>query len=438
MDLLAALGCPVDARIVLTGAGSLPSPFHVSKLADATVAAANLAIAELHAVRAGVACPAVTIDRGEVAAAFRSERHFTPLGWALPPLWDPIAGDYPTSDGWVRIHTNYAHHRAAALRALEAPEERDAVARAVARRTKDDVERAIVLEGGAAAAVRTLADWAEHPQGRAVADEPIVAREDRGPARPLPPGRALEGVRVLDLTRVIAGPVGTRVLAAYGATVLRLDPPGFAEVPVLLGDVTGGKYRAPIDLRTPGGKALFERLAAEADVLVCGYRPEALASRGIALDALPSSLSIVQLDAYGWSGPWRGRRGFDSLVQASSGIAARCGSGKPGVLPAQALDHGSGYLVAAAVCRALALRAETGRSSLSRLSLARLARVLVDLGDDADPHAGIVESPRLHEVDVTGLGRARRARVPGEIAGLEARWDRLPGPLGVDEPRWPE
>ena len=432
-QLLEALG--VAGEVATHGTGGLPSVFAVDDLATATVAVANVALASLHAVRAGVAPPRVTVDRAHAAVAFRSERHLAPAGWELPAPWDPIAGDYATADGTIRIHTNYRHHRAAVLRVLGVAEDRAAVTRAIATSDGEALETAIVAEGGAAAKMRTLAEWAAHPQGAAVAAEPIFARKLSGGRRTLRAGSGLSGVRVLDLTRVIAGPVCTRLLAAYGADVLRLDPPGFEEVAALLPDVTQGKRRAALDLATADGEAGFAELVATADVIVCGYRGGSRVVEQV-LRSDPGC-ALVLLDAYGWTGPWKERRGFDSLVQMSCGIAARSREATGATaLPAQALDHGAGYLLAAAACAALERRAKTGEGSVTRLSLARVARLLVDFGETGDPGAiAPAPSPYLED-ERSDFGPLARVRVPGGVEGLVPRWSRPAGPLGVDPARW--
>ncbi len=417
--------------------GGLPSRFEVSALACASIAAATLAVAELWAKRRGEPVRRVTVDRRLAAAAFRCERLLAPQGWTLPDIWDPIAGDYETADGWIRLHTNYRHHRQAALKVLGVKaEDKALVAAAVKRWKAGELESEIVRSGGAAAALRTREAWSDHPQGRALAQEPLVLW-DGSSNRKLPPGGGapLHGLRVLDLTRVIAGPVGTRYLAAFGAEVLRLDPPGFAEMGPLLPETVRGKRCAFLDLKSPRGKRAFERLLAKADVLVHGYRPgamEALGLDGGEIRKLNPGLAVVRYDAYGWSGPWASRRGFDSLVQMSSGIACPWQDGKPTPLPAQALDHATGYLVAAAACRAL-----SGGGALARLSLARTARRLVDLGTGGDPGApGLGDVSDLLETTQTEWGSAKQVRCAGRIEGFEVRWPVLPGPLGRHEPAW--
>ncbi len=418
----------------------LPSHFDVTGLATASVAAATLAAAEFLAARNGTPALPVTVDSRQACAAFAAEGLFTPVGWQLPDIWDPIAGNYQAQDGWIRLHTNYAYHRAAVERLLGA-QDRESVRAAVTGWKAGDLESAVVEAGGCAAVMRTREDWLASPAGAATAHAPLVSAAERrlpagtqgaaGAGAAAGPG-PYAGVRVLDLTRVIAGPVGTRFLAAYGADVLRIDPPGFAEVPALLPETTAGKRTAALDLRTPDGRAAFAGLVATADVLVTGLRADALARLGFddgALADLNPALIVASLDAYGWDGPWRDRRGFDSLVQMSAGIAAAgaeaAGAGHPLPLPVQALDHGCGYLIAAAVGRALTRRLTESAVDRIRVSLVGVANLLWslpragDLGEQpAMPKPGDFRLADTH----TAWGPARRVPLPGEIAGLDPQW----------------
>jgi crotonobetainyl-CoA:carnitine CoA-transferase CaiB-like acyl-CoA transferase len=240
---------------------------------------------------------------------------------------------------------------------------------------------------------------------------------------------------VLDLTRVIAGPLCTRFLAAYGADVLRIDPPAFDEVPALLPETTRGKRCAFLDLRSRGDREVFDRLVSRADVLVHGHRFGALERLDYSAERLSSlnpHLLTTRVDAYGYTGPWSSRRGFDSLVQMSAGIAAIGANGRPSPLPAQALDHATGYLLAAATCRALV----DGRSEV-RLSLARVARLLVDLGTDGDPRRSTADDSGefLQRID-SAWGKLAVVRIPGSIEGFAPPELLAPGPLGRDAPRF--
>jgi hypothetical protein len=454
-DVWAAFGGnpAIAAAAQVRGRGdALPSAFAVGDLATAAVAAANLATAELWAARRGAAVPAVIVDRVAVAAAFRSEALFRPDGWERPAVWDPMAGDYRSADGWVRLHTNYAHHRRAVVDVLHATD-RATVARAVATWQADDLEQAVVDAGGCAAALRTEAAWATHPQGVAVAREPLVATTAVSGSSgvtawdTVTPNRALSGIRVLDLTRVIAGPVATGFLAAHGAQVVRVDPVDFEEVPALLPLTTAAKLCCRLDLTTIGDRDAFDELVAGADVVVSGLRPGALAGLGYDDDALRDrnpDLVIVAHDAYGWTGPWAGRRGFDSLVQLSTGIAARSrlDDGPPVPLPAQALDHATGYLIAAAVARALTERLGGAGVCTRHLSLARTAHLLTELsGPDRTVAGEALTDQEVNgalEAVTTTWGSAHRVRWPGAIAGTAPTSGRPAGPLGSADARWPE
>ncbi len=423
--------------VTFNGTGALPSAFAVTELAAASIAGAAAEVAAL------AGAPWVTVDRRLASWWFLTT--IRPHGWELPPVWDAVAGDYAAADGWIRLHTNAPHHRAAALAVLGVPAQRELVATAVADWTAAALEDAVVAAGGCAAAMRSLESWTVHPQGVAVAAEPLIDwspadGSSRASGRSVDPARPLAGVRVLDLTRVLAGPVATRFLAGYGADVLRLDPPDWDEA-VVVPEVTRGKRCARVDLRTADGRATFDALLAEADVLVHGYRSDALARLG--LDAahrrrVRPGLVDVALDAYGWTGPWSTRRGFDSLVQMSAGIAHEgqrvSGRDRPTPLPAQALDHATGYLMAAAAVRGL--RAGTGGSA--RLSLARTALLLTGAarGSFDDTLLAASEADEEPTMERTPWGPAHRLRSPVTIPGVEAVWDRPATALGSSPPRW--
>jgi len=447
------------ARVSVTGRdGVLPSRLPVRRLARACVGACALAGAELGARRAGLAkVPQVRMDDGAVGAAFVSERHLLVDGRA-PVAFAPLSRFWRTRDGWVRTHANYPHHRERLLRALGVSSESvDAVAAVLAERASLEVEEAVYGAGGLAVAVRTREEWAAHPQAAEVGRRPLVEWERvgavghaRGEGRfgggrfeegrfgggPLLPAA---GVRVLDLTRVIAGPVATRTLALLGADVLRVDAPHLAELADQHADTGFGKRSALLDLRAD--RETFEGLLAAADVVVTGYRPGTLDRFGLSPEALAErrpGLIVAQLSAWGAYGPWGGRRGFDSLVQVATGIAAAEGDGeRPGALPAQALDHGTGYLLAAGVLRAVTEREfGDGCGRVLRLALARTAGWLLEEGASdgltgSAPDAG----EWLAERD-SALGRLRYARSPVVFEGGPADWERGPGRWGADEARW--
>jgi hypothetical protein len=434
-----------ESRVEFTSAGDLPSVFAVSDLAAASIGAAALAIAE-HVALTASRPPTVSVDRRLASFWFASS--IEPDGWAPPPAWDPIAGDYVTADGWIRLHTNAPHHRAAALAVLGTPAEQTMVRSAVMRWKADELEAAVIARGGCAATMRSPAAWADHPQGKAVIAEPLVQSGTTGTAtlerRAFEDGRPLAGVRVLDLTRVLAGPVATRFLAGFGADVLRIDPPEWDE-PSLAPEVTLGKRCARLDLRNPGSRDALLELLASADVIVHGYRPDALERLGLGAETRarvrPGTID-VSLDAYGWTGPWAGRRGFDSLLQMSTGIAfegmERFGKDRPTPLPVQALDHATGYIMAAAVVRSLTRRRAGGVGSIARVSLARTAALLSNAPrlENVQPLQKLDTRDFDARIEVTPWGPARRLHPPVTIGGAAMRWQSPATDLGSSPPRW--
>jgi hypothetical protein len=336
------------------------------------------------------------------------------------------------------------------------------VAAVVAAHPADEVEAAVVAGGGAAAATRTVEEWEAHPQGRAVAEEPLVTIHCGPPNNdtwePSVMERPLAGLRVLDLTRVLAGPLASRFLAACGAQVLRIDPPGYAEPTGHPGDLALGKRNAYLDLREPPGRQRFLNLIAEADVLVHGLRPGALDRLGLGRDerlAIRPGLVEVTLNAYGWGGPWRDRRGFDTLVQASCGMALAGGEWvrtrgtsprqigaapagpPPHRWPLSILDHSAGYLMAAAAIRGLTRRLRGEGGSRSHLSLAGIARLLISAGGNDGPETTLpLDGPFAPSVQVTAHGPVRRLVWPLAIGAVQFGWDRPADHYGSATAEW--
>ncbi|WP_035857317.1 CoA transferase [Cryptosporangium arvum] len=443
-------GAPTaSARLRIEGPPeTLPSLLPVTDLAVAAVAAAGLAAADLLAARGGGVGECV-VDRRAVAVAFTSERHLR-LDGAEVGGWARLSGFFRTRDGWVRTHANYPHHEERLLAALGLPSgsDRAAVAAHLARRNAADVEDTVTAAGGLAVAVRSPDAWAASLAGRAASTGPVVDVEPTpvgapaaaGPgSTPVADGGApAAGVRVLDLTRVIAGPVATRTLAYLGADVLRVDPPGLPELIPQHLDMGLGKRSTLLDLRSPADRHTFDELLAGADVVVTGYRSDAVDALGLdpaRLRAARPELVVAGLTAWGASGPWRTRRGFDSLVQAATGVAALTADaeGAPGVLPAQALDHATGYLLAAAILRALA-RPATGATI--RASLARTAAWLLNAprpqrtgGEAERSDAWLAELPSPY-------GVVRHAVAPFRLDGRPGDWTTGPVTWGSSEPVW--
>ncbi|MEM6050303.1 CoA transferase [Erwinia sp. P7711] len=425
------------------GGERFSSLYPVTELAGTSMALAMQAAAELvHNSRQ------MEVDTRLASRWF--QQSFMPINRSAPALWDPLAGDYATRDGWIRLHTNAPHHRAAMESVLGKHADRASLAKAVRQWDKTALEEAVIAAKGCAAEMRSVSEWQAHPQGRAVQGEALIAQgveqEAAAPRWRLLPARPLLGVRVLDLTRIIAGPVATRFLAGLGADVLRLDPHGWQE-PTLEEEITLGKRCARLDLTSSAGRSQFEALIAEADVLVHSYRADALSGLGYdseTLQTLSPGLIDVSLNAWGWKGPWRNRRGFDSLVQMGCGIAD---SGRlwkmsdaPCPLPVQALDHATGYLMAAAVLEGLRQRRLNNTGFTARLSLARTACLLMEnpLPDTEQPQGLGPAQPHDNnvETEITRWGIGYRLRSPVWLPGTPLAWSRSATPLGSAQPHW--
>ncbi|SDA86441.1 CoA-transferase family III [Pseudomonas sp. NFACC15-1] len=438
-----ALGLPTTP-IIFSGEGALPSAFAVTELASASIAVAGQAAAALIHQQTG-RLPPVEVDRR--LASFWFSTSLRPIGWSVPPMWDPVAGDYACANGWIRLHTNAPHHRLAAEKVLGTCTDRADMAARVARWNKAELEQAVVDAGGCAAQMRSWQSWQAHPQGMAVNAEPLVQLSETTAEQRKPwlgsVTQPLAGLKVLDLTRVLAGPVASRFLAGLGADVLRIDPPTWNE-PGVVPEVTLGKRCARLDLHRPDDRAVFEALLKDADILLHGYRADALERLGYDADQrqrVAPGLIDVSLNAYGWSGPWQHRRGFDSLVQMSSGIA-EAGMGwkhtdKPAPLPVQALDHGTGYLMAASAVVLLSRRLTNGQGGSARLSLARTAKLLIERGPgDPTPLRAEDDNDQGLVVEQTPWGPAHRLQVPLKITGTPLQWTLPAAQLGAHRARW--
>ncbi|WP_120006325.1 CoA transferase [Teichococcus vastitatis] len=454
--LLHSAGLPAALATTARLAGQepgLPSSFRVEAAAQSSIAAAALAAAALHVQRGGRP-QSVAVDQRHALAEFRSERFLLLNGQPPPDPWDPLAGLYRCGDGgMVRLHTNFPHHRDGVLALLGGiPAERPAVAAALLRHRAAEFEAAAAEAGLCVAMLRDDSNWQAHPQAAALLGQPPVTLERIGdaPPTPLPPAaaRPLSGLRVLELTRVIAGPVAGRCLAAHGAEVLHLSAAHLPGLPALEMDTHRGKRTARLDLRRPGDAARMADLLRGADVLLQSYRPGALDALGFGparATALRPGLVYATLSAYGPRGPWSRRRGFDSLVQTATGFnqaeADAFGTpDQPRPLPCQALDHASGYLLALGIIAALLRRAEKGGSWLVQVSLAGTGQWLRGLG--RLPHG--FDAPDLAQRDVaelleytdSGYGRLAAPRHAAIMAATPAGWDHPSMPLGSHPPEW--
>jgi crotonobetainyl-CoA:carnitine CoA-transferase CaiB-like acyl-CoA transferase len=440
------------AAVTLTGEEpQLPSSFRLGAAAQASIAASGLAAAHIWRMRSGEG-QEVAVDMRHAVVECRSERYLRVDGKPPPPVWDPTAGIYTTRDGrFVRLHTNFPHHRAAVCKVLQCAEDRDAIQAALMQWDAEDFETAAYAEGAVVAMMRSHQEWAAHGQAKALAELPPFTIEKIGEAPPKPwpaGGRPLGGIRVLDLSRVIAGPVAGRTLAVHGADVMTIAGPELPSIPWLVIDTGRGKLTSLIELKSEAGRAALRRLLAEADIFAQGYRPRAIAALGFSPEqAAEISPGIVyaSLSAYGHVGPWAERRGFDSLVQTATGFnhaeAQAAGIDRPRELPAQMLDHASGYLLAFGAMMAKARQAREGGSWLVRVSLAQTGRWLWNLGRLADglltedlPAEAVLP---FIEQQPSGFGSLRAVAHSAKLAKTPSVWARPAMPLGSHAPEWP-
>jgi crotonobetainyl-CoA:carnitine CoA-transferase CaiB-like acyl-CoA transferase len=428
----------------------LPSSFAVGTAAIASIGAAALAAAEFWRLRAGRR-QNVSVDMRHAGIEFRSERYLRVDGKVPDEYHDDIAGLYRCGDGrWVRLHTNLPHHCTGLLKLLGVPHDKKAVQRALDGWKGEALESAAAEAGLVVTACRSFAEWDRHPQGQAVAKLPLLSIEKIGDAPRQDFGEAerpLARIKVLDLTRIIAGPVCGRTLASHGADVLLITASHLPSMLPLVIDTGRGKLSASLDLREAAARATLTDLLREADVFVQGYRPGAIASHGFSpaqAAQIRPGVVYASLCAYGQEGPWANRRGFDSLVQTASGIndaeAQAFGLPVPTPLPAQVLDHATGFLLAFGVTAALIRRAQEGGSWHVRLSLAQTGAWFRSLGrfDGIACHDPSFEDVRdcLEDND-SGFGRLTAVRHSATLSETPVRWSRPSVPLGTHPAEWP-
>jgi crotonobetainyl-CoA:carnitine CoA-transferase CaiB-like acyl-CoA transferase len=453
-DLWTSAGGDVAALDAVTLTGEepqLPSSFRVAAAAQASIAATGLAAAQIWKLRSGQSQD-VAVDMRHAVVECRSERYLRVDGKPPPPTWDVIAGIYKTRDRrFVRLHTNFPHHRAAVCKVLNCKAERDEVQAALMQWDAEAFETAAYAAGGVVAMMRSHQEWSDLPHARRLAALPPVSIEKIGEAapKPWPAGdRPLAGLRVLDLSRVIAAPVAGRTLAVHGADVLLISGPDLPAIPWLTIDTGRGKLTSFVELKSEPGRQVLRGLLADADIFSQGYRPRAIASLGFSpQDAAKINPGIVyvSLSAYGDAGPWSERRGFDSLVQTSTGFnhaeGRAAGVDGPKELPAQMLDHATGYLMAFGAMMAKARQAHEGGSWHVRVSLAQTGRWLWNLGRVADGFKtedlkGDAVAPFVEEA-ASGFGPLRAVSHSAVMSKTPAYWARPAMPLGSHPPQWP-
>lgn len=405
----------IDA-LDLTGTASFASAFEVTTAALVSAAASNLA-------SGGTA-----LDRDRVAALMSG---YVEIDGAPVPKWAHLSGYYRTAgDRFIQLHCNFSHHAGGIVKLLGCQPTRDAVQEALLTLDAEDFERRAIATGMIAARVRTLEEWNAHPHARATVNLPLIEVEQIGAC---PPRSVEHELRVLDCSRVLAGPIAGQALAAFGADVLRVGGPRLPTVKVAVLATGFGKRNTFVDLDTAGGRTTFRELLDGADVWIDAYRPGAFADRGFE-QAGPGSVT-VQISAFDWVGPWAGRRGFDSIVQSTTGIvdAGRlaANASEPTPLPVQLLDYATGLLASFAAQKLVAHQREAGGTWRIRLSLLRTRNWLVSLGGPTtfEPASVIPAPAAMHTVD-TDFGQLTAPLPIGGVSGS------APQPPGSASARW--
>jgi crotonobetainyl-CoA:carnitine CoA-transferase CaiB-like acyl-CoA transferase len=434
----------------------LPTPFRIGETSAAALAAIGIAVSDLWEQRSGRR-QEVAVDTRQATASLRSSHYMQMDGAQVSTDRHTIMGVYPAKNGrWSYLHCNFPNHRAAALGVLGVPEDRDEVRKAVATWDALELEEAIIAAKGAGGMVRSMDEWARHPQAAAIATLPLleIVKIGDSPPEPLPEGdRPLSGVRVLDLTRVLAGPTCARTLAEHGADVLKITAAHLPNIGYQEYDTGHGKLSAQLDLRQPDQLETLRGLIRETDVFSQGYRPGTLGQRGLSPEALAEvrpGLVFISLCAFGHVGPWASRRGFDTVIQTVSGITTRQGELFPGdepgpqFYPVSAIDYLTGYLMAFGALVALARRVREGGSWLVRISLAQTGRWLVGRGQV--PEASLRDVPKeftpqelaaWSTTSETPVGRLRHLGPVLRFSETPPYWARPSVPLGYNEPVWP-
>lgn len=465
-ELWTDLGLPSEAlsRLRLDGNSepALPSSFRIGVLAHSSIALSALVAAQFHALRNGIKIPQVEVSLQHAVIEFKSERFYTidKQPHSAPP--NPIGGLHQTADGHIRVHDSFPNHSNGMLELVGLPlgSTREQLASEVIKWRSVGLEDAATVKGNLAAyALRSYSEWDALPQSKAIADFPIMLRPissdgSKGFSDRFPRGsiKCLKGLRVLDMSRVIAAPLCGKTLAAHGADVIWVTSPNLPDLPSIDREFSRGKRTVQLDIHDPTQKTKLLELIKDCDIFIQGFRPGSLAKYGLSSEGLVEinpNIVIANMSAFGPAGPWSGQRGFDSLVQTCSGMnVSEAEHAEQGELarpmPCQALDHASGYLLAAGVIAALYRRAAQGGAWQVDVSLAGTMKYLRSLGQypgtsgfQCKDYKQQADIPAEYlETRETGFGPMTAVKHSAKISGCDIGWDIMPKPLGSDSAEW--
>ena len=448
---------PAPGEVSVTGGDPVhPTLFKVGETCAAVIAGIGVAVSDLWEMRTGQR-QKIAVDARHAAWTMRTAE-FTWLqgtnGRFEQVAPDPatmharsVTQPWPTRDGrWFLPHLNLPHLRQRVLGVLKCENTPEGVSSAVAKWNADDLDEAIARAQACGGIARTNAEWLAHPQGQYLAARPLVEIEKIGDSAPEPwraAERPLSGVRVLDLTRILAGPVAARTLAEHGAEVLMVAAPHLPQAAEHVRDTSHGKRSCFLDLAQPEQAAQLKTLVRGADVFSQGYRPGALDARGFGaqeLAQLRPGLIYLSINCYGSGGPFAQRAGWEQVAQAVTGICRDNGRDRPALIYEAACDWTTGYLGAYGVLLALARRAREGGSYHVRVSLCQAGMFIYRQGKVApDPVAGGPAPEEIEALQIfaqTAYGPMRFLKPVLQLSETPTRWERPTPKFGADEPRW--
>lgn len=449
-------GMPADGEVTITGQDPVFSTkFKIGETVAAALAGVGTAVNDLHELKTGRR-QKVAVDVRHAAATLRSGDYVAQKdgSGAYKPLLSPahramtgLTQPWPTKDGrWALPHFGLPHLQARMQKLLGCEATPESVAKAVAKWNAMDLEAAIDEHKVCGGMVRSNAEWLAEEHGKVLAAKPIVEIIKIGDSVPeaMPAGdRPLSGIRVLDLTRILAGPTAARTLAEHGADVLAVTAEGLPQIPHAVVDTNHGKRSTYLDLKDAGDNARLKELVRDADVFSQGYRPGTIGTLGFSPEELAEvrpGIVYASISCYGADGPFSHRAGWEQVAQTMTGLCHEGTPDRPQLLPAAANDYTTGYLAAYGILLALARRATEGGSYHVRVSLCQSGMFIYRQGDVGyQKHGMDLSAAELNELLVESRPVAGPLRHLGPVVRMSETqpfWDKPTPVLGGNKAEW--
>ncbi|HEX2827393.1 MAG TPA: CoA transferase [Burkholderiales bacterium] len=450
-------GMPEAGEVAITGSDPVYSArFRIGETTANILAGIGVAVTDIHEMKTGRR-QKTAVDARQAAATCNSSKYLSEPapggGWRQVPATPSmshmrsITQPWRCKDGrWYLPHFNLPHLHDRVIGVLGCESNADAVAKAIARWDSHDLEEAIAEARACGSIVRSNAEWLAHPHGRMLAGKPLIEITRIGDSDPVPfaaGGRPLAGIKVLDLTRILAGPIAARTLAENGADVLMVTAKHLPQVPEHVKDTSHGKRSCFLDLTRAEDLAALRKLARSADVFSQGYRPGIMDRLGLSPEQLAQErpgLIYLSISCYGAGGPFSNRGGWEQIAQSATGICLDNGDERPKLLPASACDYTTGYNGAYGVLLALARRAREGGSYHVRVSLCRSGMYIYKQGHVAYPQPDMgLGQDELDSIMVESNGGHGALRHLGPVLSMSETkpyWDKPSPVLGSSRPEW--